>query len=75
MGRVLRPVATVVIALALAHSPSRPPVVVIVNPPREPGKKLALGRSVRKSDGATLRIPWDREEIRNAPRDEDASKR
>ena len=47
-------------------------VVIVVNPPRERGKKLALGRSVLKSDGTTLRIPWEPEEIRKALRDEGA---
>ena len=50
-------------------------VVVVVNHPRERGKKLALGRSVLKSDGTTLRIPWEQEEIRKALRDEGASGR
>ena len=39
-------------------------VVVVANPPQQRGKRLALGRSVEKSDGTTLRIPWDRDEIR-----------
>jgi hypothetical protein len=47
-------------------------VVVVVNPPRQRSKRLALGRSVLKSDGATLRIPWEREEIRKALRDEES---
>jgi hypothetical protein len=37
--------------------------------------RLALGRSVVKSNGTTLRIPWEREEIRNALRDEKDSRR
>jgi hypothetical protein len=44
-------------------------VVVVVNPPQQRGKRLALGRSVLKSDGTTLRIPWDRREIRQALRE------
>jgi hypothetical protein len=39
-------------------------VVVVANPPQQRGKRLALGRSVLKPDGTTLRIPWDRREIR-----------
>src|SRR5688572_695715 len=50
-------------------------VVVVVNPPRERGKKLALGRSVQKSDGTTRRISWEREEIRKALREEAESQR
>ena len=44
-------------------------VDVVVNPPQQRGKRLALGRSVLKSDGTTLRIPWERQEIRKALRD------
>jgi hypothetical protein len=44
-------------------------VVVVANPPQQRRKKLALGRSVLKSDGTTLRIPWDRREIREALRE------
>jgi hypothetical protein len=44
-------------------------VVVVVNPPQQRGKRLALGRSVLKSDGTTLPIPWERTEIRKALRD------
>jgi hypothetical protein len=44
-------------------------VEVVANPPQQRGKKLALGRSVLKSDGTTLRIPWDRREIREALRE------
>jgi hypothetical protein len=44
-------------------------VVVVANPPQQRGKRLALGRSVLKSDGTTLRIPWDRREIRQALRE------
>ena len=43
-------------------------VVVVANPPQKRGKRLALGRSVQKSDGTTLPIPWDRREIREALR-------
>lgn len=43
-------------------------VVVVANPPQQRGKRLALGRSVLKSDGKTLRIPWDRREIRETLR-------
>jgi hypothetical protein len=50
-------------------------VAVVVNPPQQRGKRLALGRSVVKSDGTTLRIPWEREEIRKALRDEQESRR
>jgi hypothetical protein len=50
-------------------------VVVVVNPPRQRGKNLALGRTVLKSDGTTLRIPWEREEIRKALREDEASGR
>ena len=50
-------------------------VTVVVNPPRERGKKLALGRSVLKSDGTTLRIPWEREQRRKALRDNEAAGR
>ncbi len=50
-------------------------VVVVVNPPQQRGKRLALGRSVLKSDGTTLRIPWERQEIRKALRDEQESRR
>ena len=50
-------------------------VVVVVNPPQQRRKRLALGRSVLKSDGTTLRIPWERQEIRKALRDEQESKR
>lgn len=50
-------------------------VVVVVNPPRQRGQRLALGRSVLKSDGMTLRIPWDRKEIRKVLRDEEGSRR
>ena len=60
------------------HSKSLAPgdrVVVVVNPPQQRTKKLALGRSVLKSDGTTLRIPWEPKEIRRALRDEQESKR
>lgn len=50
-------------------------VVVVVNPPQQRGKRLALGRSVVKSDGTTLRIPWEPKEIRKALRDEQESRR
>ena len=50
-------------------------VVVVANPPQQRNKKLALGRSVLKSDGTTLPIPWDRDEIRKALRDERESAR
>jgi hypothetical protein len=50
-------------------------VVVVANPPQQRGKRLALGRSVQKSDGTTLRIPWDRQEIRKALREEQESGR
>ena len=50
-------------------------VVVVVNPPQQRTRRLALGRSVLKSDGTTLRIPWDRTEIRKALRDEQESQR
>jgi hypothetical protein len=50
-------------------------VVVVVNPPQQRTRRLALGRSVLKADGTTLRIPWDRQEIRKALRDEEKSKR
>ena len=50
-------------------------VVVLANPPQKKGKRLALGRSVLKSNGTRLRIPWDREEIRKALRDEEQSRR
>ena len=50
-------------------------VVVVVNPPQQRGKRLALGRSVLKSDGTTLCIPWERQEIRKALRDEQESRR
>ena len=50
-------------------------VVVVANPPQQRGKRLALGRSVQKSDGTTLRIPWEREEIRKALRDAQESRR
>lgn len=50
-------------------------VTVVINPPRQRGSRLALGRSVQKADGTTLRIPWEREEIRKAFRDEEESKR
>jgi len=50
-------------------------VVVVVNPPQQRGKRLALGRLVLKSDGTTLRIPWERQEIRKALRDEQESRR
>jgi hypothetical protein len=45
-------------------------VTVVVNPPQQRGKRLALGRSVLKTDGTTLPIPWDRKEIRAAIRDQ-----
>ena len=45
-------------------------VVVVAHPPQQRGKRLALGRSVLKSDGTTLPIPWERTEIRKALRDE-----
>jgi len=47
-------------------------VVVVVNPPQQRGKRLALGRSVSKSDGVTLPIPWDRQEIRKALREQES---
>ena len=50
-------------------------VVVVANPPQQRGKRLALGRSVLKSDGTTLPIPWDRQEIRKALRDTQGSGR
>ena len=50
-------------------------VVVVANPPQQRGKRLALGRSIQKTDGTTLRIPWNRDEIRKALREEQASKR
>ena len=43
-------------------------VTVVVNPPQQRNKRLALGRSVMKPDGTTLRIPWDRREIRETLR-------
>jgi hypothetical protein len=49
-------------------------VVVVANPPQQRGKRLALGRSVLKSDGTTLRIPWNRDEIRKALRDAQESR-
>ena len=49
-------------------------VVVVANPPQQRGKRLALGRSVQKSDGTSLRIPWNRDEIRKALRDSEASR-
>ena len=48
-------------------------VVVVANPPQQRTKRLALGRSVLKSDGTTLRVPWDRTEIRKALRDDPAA--
>lgn len=45
-------------------------VSVVVNPPQQRNKELALGRSVQKSDGTTLPIPWDREEIRKVLREQ-----
>ena len=45
-------------------------VVVVVNPARNRSKRLALGRLVSKADGTTLRIPWEREEIRKALHEE-----
>ena len=50
-------------------------VVVVANPPQQRGKRLALGRSVQKTDGTTLSIPWNRDEIRKALREEQESKR
>ena len=50
-------------------------VVVAANPPQQRGKRLALGRSVLKSDGTTLPIPWDRQEIRKTLRDAQESGR
>jgi hypothetical protein len=50
-------------------------VAVVANPPQQRGKRLALGRSISKSDGTTLRIPWDRQEIRKALRDAEESSR
>ena len=50
-------------------------VVVVANPPQQRGKRLALGRSIQKSDGTTLRIPWNRGEIPKALREEQESKR
>jgi hypothetical protein len=50
-------------------------VVVVANPPQQRNKKLALGRSVLKADGTTLRVPWDRQEIRKTLRDDQAAPR
>lgn len=50
-------------------------VVVVANPPQQRDKRLALGRSILKADGTTLRIPWDREEIRKALRQAEESRR
>jgi hypothetical protein len=50
-------------------------VVVVANPPQQRGKRLALGRSIQKSDGTTLRIPWNRDEIRKTIREQQQSKR
>ena len=44
-------------------------VTLLVNPPRN-GTRSALGRSVVRPDGMTLRIPWQPEEIRDALRAE-----
>ena len=50
-------------------------VVVVVNPPQQKKRRLALGRSVLKADGTTLPIPWNRDEIRRALREAEESKR
>lgn len=44
-------------------------VTLLVNPPRN-GTRTALGRSVVRRDGVTLRIPWEPQEIRDALRAE-----
>jgi hypothetical protein len=49
-------------------------VVVVINPPQQRNKRLALGRSVLRSDGTTLRIPWDRQEIRKALLEQEAGR-
>jgi hypothetical protein len=49
-------------------------VIVVANPPQQRNKRLALGRSVLKTDGTTLRIPWERQEIRKALRDQEATR-
>ena len=50
-------------------------VEVVANPPQQRTKRLALGRSVLKADGTTLRVPWDRKEIREALRDDPAARK
>jgi hypothetical protein len=49
-------------------------VVVVANPPQQRDKKLALGLSVQKADGTTLRIPWNRREIRQTLRDQESGR-
>jgi hypothetical protein len=44
-------------------------VTLLVNPPRN-GRRTALGRSVVRHDGMSLRIPWEPQEIREALRAE-----
>jgi hypothetical protein len=44
-------------------------VTLLLNPARD-GTKSALGRSVVRRDGTTLRIPWQPNEIRDALRAE-----
>lgn len=43
-------------------------VIVEGHPARNAGDPVALGRAVRKEDGTTLKISWQRDEIREALR-------
>lgn len=49
-------------------------VTLLVNPQRN-GTRTALGRSVVRRDGITLRIPWQPQEIREALRAESRGRR
>jgi hypothetical protein len=45
-------------------------VRIAAHPPRHPAARTALGRSIVRQDGTSLRIPWQPEEIREALRSE-----
>jgi hypothetical protein len=49
-------------------------VVVVVNPPQQRTRRLALDRSVLKPDGTTLPVPWESKEIRQRLRDEEQTR-
>jgi hypothetical protein len=50
-------------------------VTIAANPPRSGATGTALGRSVVRQDGTTLRISWQQQEIREALRAEPPGRR